>query len=144
MINKRGFMKKVLTFLVMLGLGQAAAAECCCNCEKPKPKVKYITKTKVVEKVVEKPVVVTKESVKVVEKPVIVNKTVYRNVQKKNRVNLLGGTGPTKLSLGSDEARLEREAVFGVQYQRSLNNTLSVGVQVQTNQTVLGSAGIDF
>lgn len=137
-------MKSLLAIIIVLGIGQVAAAECCCNCEQPKPKVKYITKTKVVEKVVEKPVVVTKEVVKVVEKPVVVTKTVYKNIQKKNRLSLLGGTGPTKLSLGKDEARMERGAVFGVQYQRSLNNTLSLGVQVQTNQTVLGSVGIDF
>jgi len=112
----------------------------------PKPKV--ITRTKVVEKVVEKPVpvIVEQERVKVVSQmiPVKVTQTVYRKIQKKNRIALLGGTGSTRLSITQSEARLERGAIMGVQYQRMFRDSLHIGVQIQTNETVLGSIGLDF
>lgn len=145
---------KYLVVTAMILASFYAEAQCCqSQCEvKPaceqKPKVKYITKTKTVEKIVEKPVpfVVEKEVVKVVDRavPVRVVQTIYKKVQKKNRISALGGTGPTKVDVVPTEVRLERGPVFGVQYQRMMGDTLSVGVQVQSNQTVLGSVGIDF
>jgi hypothetical protein len=138
---------KSLIVMALILTGAYAKAQCCpTQCEQPKPKPKVITRTKVVEKVVEKPVPVVKEVVKVVDRPVPVHvtKTVVKRVQKKNRISVLGGTGPTDLDVTPLEARLERGLVFGVQYQRMLSEDLSIGVQVQSNETVLGSVGIDF
>ena len=138
-----------LMIMALVLAGAYAEAQCCpsqCEQAKPKPQIKY--RTKVVEKVVEKPVpfVVEKEVVKVVDRPVPVRvtQTIVKKVQKKNRISALGGTGPTRVSVTSSEVRLERGPVFGVQYQRMLGEDLSVGVQVQSNETVLGSVGIDF
>lgn len=140
-------MKALIVTLAFLLSSAAFGHECCpTKCEQPKPKV--ITRTKVVEKVVEKPVpvIVEQERVKVVPQmiPVKVTQTVYRKVQKKNRISLLGGTGPTRVSTTQSEVRLERGAIVGAQYQRMLGDSLSVGVQVQSNETVLGSVGLDF
>jgi hypothetical protein len=102
----------------------------------------------VVEKIVEKPIIVEQERVQVVKQavPVVVTKTVtvYKKVQKKNRISLLGGSGPTKVVVTSSDVRLERGAVVGAQYQRMVGESLSIGVQVQSNETVLGSIGLDF
>lgn len=141
-----------LLIVTALILGSTYANACCCqnDCEPKKPKIKYITKTKVVEKVVEKivekpvPFIVEKEVIYKELVPVEVTKTIYKKIQKKNRISVLGGSGPTHLSLVPTEARLERGTVFGVQYQRMLGNTLSIGIQGQSNQTVLGSIGLDF
>jgi hypothetical protein len=141
-------MKTLIITLAFLISSAAFGHECCPKpeCQQAKPKV--ITRTKVVEKIVEKPVpvIVEQERVKVVPQmvPVKVTQTVYRKVQKKNRISLLGGTGPTRVSTTQSEVRLERGAVVGAQYQRMLGDSLSVGVQVQSNETVLGSIGLDF
>jgi hypothetical protein len=113
---------------------------CCTSC-KPKTKVveKIVTVEKVVEKVVEKPV----DRVIVVERKVLVQKK--QKKQKKNRVSLMGGIGPSYLSYhGSNQVDLERGAVGGAMYQRLVTDSVSLGVQVQTNQTVLGTVGLDF
>jgi hypothetical protein len=146
-------MKKTITLTTLILAGLTANAECCVvQCQPPKPKV--ITKTKVVEKVVEKPVekivekpvVVEKEVIKVVDRPVPVRvkETIIKKVQKKNRVSALVGMGPTRLSVTQTEARLERGGVVGVQYQRMIGEDLSIGVIVQSNETVMGSIGVDF
>ena len=131
--------------LISMFLVQAAHGQCCE--QKPAcPKVRTKVVTKVVEKVVEKPIIVEQERLKVVQQsvPVVVTKTLIKRVQKKNRISLLGGSGPTKLSVSSSDANLERGPVVGAQYQRLVGETISVGLQLQTNQTVLGSIGIDF
>lgn len=136
-------MKGSILLVVVMMIGAEASAECCpSRCDQPKPKV--ITRIKTVEKLV--PVVVEKEVVKFVDRPVPVRvtQTVVKRVQKKNRVSVLGGAGPTRLSIASSEARLERGPVFGAQYQRMVTEGISVGVQVQSNETVLGSVGFDF
>ena len=140
-------MKTAIVLLVSLFLANAAQAQCCE--QKPAcPKVRTKVITKVVEKIVEKPIIVEQDRVQVVKQavPVIITKTVtvYKRIQKKNRISLLGGTGPTKVSVTSSEVRLERGAVVGAQYQRMVGESLSLGVQVQSNQTVLGSVGLDF
>jgi len=140
-------MKPFIITLVFLTSGVAFGHECCpVKCAQTKPKV--ITRTKVVEKIVEKPVpvIVEQERVKVIPQmvPVKVTQTVYQKIQKKNRIALLGGTGPTRLSVTQSEARLERGAIMGVQYQRMFRDSLHIGVQIQTNETVLGSVGLDF
>jgi len=152
-------MKTIMAVLASVLFAQVAMADCCCKpkessprvCE-DKPKVKYVTRTKVVEKVVdrpvpvivEKPVKVVEKVVQVVDRPVLVRRTVEKKVYKKNRISALAGGGPTRLSTEPGAVVLERGMVLGAQYQRSLNEALSLGIQVQTNQTVLGSVGIDF
>jgi len=137
-------MKNLIVTLAFLMSSAAFGHECCPKpeCQQSKPKI--ITRTKVVEKPV--PVIVEQERVKVVSQmvPVKVTQTVYRKVQKKNRISLLGGTGPTRVSIAQSEVRLERGVIVGAQYQRMLGDSLSVGVQVQSNETVLGSVGLDF
>lgn len=111
----------------------------CCAAQPCKPKMKIVTKTVVVEKVVEKRV----------EVPVYIDRTetkvVTKRVQKKNHISLLGGMGPTKLDqVAPNQTNLNRGAVGGVMYQRSLTESLNIGIQGQTNQTVLGTVGFDF
>jgi hypothetical protein len=72
------------------------------------------------------------------------------NKPSKNRVALLGGHG-TKSGLGKIKqvgSLVEVESnvglVGGAQYQRMLNDTLSVGVQGQTNKTGSLILGLDF
>lgn len=67
----------------------------------------------------------------------------------KNRVSLLAGEGPTgKLdrSRSSDTVSVEENhgAVGGAQYQRLITERVSVGAQVQSNETVLVNVGLDF
>ena len=136
-------MKTLIVSLIAVFFAQAAHAQCCE--QKPAcPKVRTKVVTKVVEKIVEKPIIVEQERVQAV--PVVVTKTVtvYKKVQKKNRVSLLGGSGPTKVVVTPSDVRLERGAVVGAQYQRMVGESLSIGVQVQSNETVLGSIGLDF
>ncbi len=119
---------------------QSYADDCCCE---HKPKIVYKTVVKKVPVVVEKTVVT--EKVVLVDKPVIKEKiVVLKQKAKKNRISLLGGTGPSRLEKEGNEARLIREPIAGLQYQRMLGNSLSIGVQVQTNESVLGSVGFDF
>ncbi len=44
----------------------------------------------------------------------------------------------------ADNVNLNRGAVGGAMYQRLIGETFSVGIQAQTNQTVLGVVGFDF
>lgn len=110
----------------------------CCP-EKPcKPK----TVTKVVEKRIEVPVIV--EVTKTVEKPVYIDRevekkvTVVKRIQKKNHISLLGGFGPTRIDKPqNDRVDLLRGPVGGAMYQRDLSESWGLGIQLQTNQTVL-------
>lgn len=134
-------MKKYLIIASVLLTASLAMADCCdCKCPKPKPvcKPRIITKTVTVEK----PVIT--EKVVVVQRPVIQERILVKKSYKKNRISLLGGMGPTRLEKDSPKVNLLREPVGGLQYQRMVNSSLSVGVQIQTNETVLGSVGLDF
>lgn len=67
----------------------------------------------------------------------------------KNRVSLMGGNGPKgglDKEASSSEVTIKSRvgAVGGVQYQRLLNQRLSVGGQLQTNDTVMLNLGLDF
>ena len=67
----------------------------------------------------------------------------------KNRVSLLGGIGPSgNLKVSSDGSKVSVEtgpaAVGGLQYQRLLTDEISVGGQVQTNQSIMLNVGLDF
>lgn len=71
------------------------------------------------------------------------------NEPKKNRVAVLGGHGAQgglKSSQSGSTVEVESKtgAVGGLQYQRMLNDTLSIGVQGQTNKTGSLLIGIDF
>ena len=82
-----------------------------------------------------------------------VTKTVQENTtmckNDKNRISVLGGHGRKdglKTNTGATNTTVENRAglVMGAQYQRMLNDTLSVGGQVQTNKTGSVMLGIDF
>lgn len=71
------------------------------------------------------------------------------NQGKLNRVAVLGGQGPTgHLRTKSDGVNAEVESqvslVLGAQYTRQLNDTVSAGVQMQDNKTVMSVIGFDF
>jgi hypothetical protein len=118
----------MLLFILFISLAQAH--NCCAPKIKPKPRCQ--TKILYVNKVIEKPITITKE------------KIIVKKVPKKNRLSGLAGLGPTRLNISPTEAALERGVVGGVQYQRMLGDTFSIGVQVQSNESVLGIVGIDF
>lgn len=67
----------------------------------------------------------------------------------KNRVSLLAGNGPKEgldRSKSGTTVTVESRtgAVGGAQYQRLLNERISVGAQIQTNESVLVNIGLDF
>jgi hypothetical protein len=141
-----------MTLVLMFLMGISGYSQNCCEtkccpevkCCEIKPKV--VTRTKVVEKVIEKPVpfVVEKEAVKVVDRPVIV-RIKEKAPKKLNTINILVGAGPTRIEMSPSKAKLLRESVLGVQYlRRSKSSSLNLGIQVQTNETVLGTIGFDF
>jgi hypothetical protein len=71
------------------------------------------------------------------------------NSPNKNRVSLLGGHGAqaglnSSVSGTTTEVESKTGLVGGAQYQRMLNDTLSIGVQGQTNKTGSLLLGIDF
>ena len=116
----------------------------CCtgSCAKPKTIVKKV----VVEKIVEKQVIVEKPVEKIVYVDhTIIETRIVKKERKKNRISLLGGVGPTHLSQpNASQVNLDRSAVGGVMYQRSVSESWSLGIQGQTNQTLLGVVGFDF
>ena len=64
---------------------------------------------------------------------------------KKNRVSLLAGVSPTgHLDRSGNKVSTERSLSVGLQYQRLVTDKFNVGIQVQTNESVLGSVGFDF
>ncbi len=146
--------KKFLVLGMVMFSIQIAAADpvtnnitvngCCNSCSKPK----IIVKKVIVEKpiVVEKVVEVEKPTVKIlyVDRPVI-QKQVVTKKNKKNRISLLGGVGPVGLTQpSSTEIDLVRGPVGGIMYQRLITDRVSLGIQGQTNSTVLGIVGWDF
>ena len=151
-------MKKILVIISMFSLSAFAVegnnnntiivkpiinVKGCCAANPCKQKTKVVTKTVVVEKQV--PVVVEVEKKVYVDRVVEKRVVVVKKVQKKNRISLLGGLGPTRIDRHQDDrVDLIRGPVGGLMYQRLLNESLSIGVQGQTNQTVLGTVGYDF
>jgi hypothetical protein len=77
-------------------------------------------------------------------------KTTCSEEERKNRFSLLGGGGPkgnlrvTQPNAGQARIETNAGAVGGAMYQRKLGKVLSVGGQVQTNESVLFSVGVDF
>lgn len=139
--------KLILVFGALL-ITSISRAECCCAQKQATPKTKIVYRTKVVEKIVEKivpteKIVVVKELVPV-EKAIITEKVVVVKVKpKKNRISVLAGTGPVDLVVDPNSAKITRDGILGLQYQRSLG-MINLGIQIQTNQSVLGSIGLDF
>ena len=75
--------------------------------------------------------------------PVVVNET--KIIKHKNRVSLLAGRAPDgDLSVSGRTVYTEPEFTVGLQYQRVLTERFNVGIQVQTNESVFGSIGLDF
>jgi hypothetical protein len=67
----------------------------------------------------------------------------------KNRISLLGGEGPnSKVDVERSGNQISMESksgtVGGVQYQRNITDRISVGAQVQSNDSALLSVGFDF
>lgn len=72
-----------------------------------------------------------------------------RSEEQKNRVFLLGGAGPKgNLTISSDGSKVtvstETGAIGGLGYQRKISTDVSIGAQVQTNESALISIGLDF
>jgi hypothetical protein len=72
-----------------------------------------------------------------------------QTLDNKNRISLLGGHGPNgrvEKTVSTDQVEVETRngIVGGLQYQRSLNEKLSIGVQGQTNRTGSLMIGLDF
>lgn len=66
---------------------------------------------------------------------------------RKNRISILAGRGPSgDLNRDGRGIYTEHEPIVGLSYQRLgvMYDRLSVGIQIQTNETVLGSAGWEF
>ena len=83
----------------------------------------------------------------VCKETVEVTKTVTE--MKKNRISVMGGSGPTEgLSDSKTSSMVEVEsnvgAIGAAQYQRMLNDKVSAGVQLQTNKSWLLELGLDF
>lgn len=75
----------------------------------------------------------------------VVTQTVEKKVFNKNRISILGGVGPTGLNQPTaTEVDLVRGAVGGLMYQRSLTESWSLGIQLQTNQTALIGGGYSW
>jgi hypothetical protein len=94
-------------------------------------------KFKVVPRVQQFVVTKTKESSKTMCRP------------DKNRVSVAAGNGAKeglKRSTNGNTVEVESRvgAVGGLQYQRMVTEKISVGAQVQTNETVLIGIGLDF
>ena len=75
--------------------------------------------------------------------------TVCSSEKEKNRVSLLAGDGPQNdLNVKKTPTKVTVEsslgAVGGVQYQRLITDDISIGGQLQTNDSVLVNIGIDF
>lgn len=71
----------------------------------------------------------------------------------RNRISVSAGKGPKgglSTSRSSEKVKVETStgAVGGLQYQRSISDLfddrLSVGGQIQTNKSIMGTVGVDF
>lgn len=67
----------------------------------------------------------------------------------RNRIRVLGGSAPsgeltTSKTSSSATIKTDNDAVVGVGYDRLITDKLSVGGQIQSNDTVLINVGLDF
>ncbi len=107
---------------------------------------KYKVVTKVVEKIVYVDKVVLVDKPMLITKEVIVEKEVVKKVgvMKKNNLSLLLGRGPVGIDRTGNRVDLYSDTVAGIGYIRTVGSTLTLGAQIQTNSTLLGSVGMDF
>jgi len=85
----------------------------------------------------------------IVTKTKQVDKLVCKQDLKKNRISLLAGNGPKEgleTSKTASKVSVETDVglVGGLQYQRLLNDRISLGGQLQSNEAVLLNIGLDF
>ena len=75
-------------------------------------------------------------------------KEVIKKVNNKNRIDLLGGYGPTGVNteIGSSYVSTEliKGAVGGISYTRDIGDSVYLGGQVQSNKTFLLDVGFGF
>lgn len=69
--------------------------------------------------------------------------------KRKNRISLLAGQGPQeglKQERNGSSVSVESKVgmIGGLQYQRLITDRVNLGLQLQTNKTILGSVGLDF
>jgi len=77
----------------------------------------------------------------------VVNKELVKN--KKNRIYVLGGIGPTGgLRTSTDGSQYKTShktgSVLGIGFQRKIDEELNIGIQIQNNDTTSLSLGLDF
>lgn len=93
--------------------------------------------------------VVARKQQFIVTKTKQLDKTMCSAELNKNRVSLLAGNGPKEgldKTVTPTQVTIESRtgAVGGVQYQRLITDKISVGAQVQSNQSALVNVGLDF
>lgn len=93
--------------------------------------------------------VVARKQQFIVTKTKQLDKTVCSAELNKNRVSLLGGNGPKEgLTRTTDGNTVTVESktgvVGGLQYQRLITDHISVGAQLQSNESALVEVGLDF
>lgn len=77
------------------------------------------------------------------------SETLCKADKERNRISLLAGKGPKEglnTTRTANEVTVENKigAIGGAQYQRLLTDKISVGAQIQTNESVLVNVGLDF
>ena len=130
--NKVGMLLLAMGLAIVLFVEVASADEPVNNCE-PTTKTIYVEKVVYVDRLV--------QETNVIEQPSL--------PLKKNRLKLLVGVAPQRdlnVSQFGTQVNVSNEQGLtgGLSYDRLLNKRLSLGIQGQTNGTVLGSFGIDF
>jgi len=93
--------------------------------------------------------VVPRQQQFIVTKTKQLDKTVCSAEVNKNRVSLLGGNGPKEgltRTVDGNTVTVESKTgvVSGLQYQRLITDRISVGGQIQSNESALINVGLDF
>jgi hypothetical protein len=93
--------------------------------------------------------VVARKQQFIVTKTKQLDKTMCSAELNKNRVSLLAGNGPKEgldKTVTPTQVTIESRtgAVGGLQYQRLITDKISVGAQLQTNESALINVGLDF
>ncbi len=113
----------------------------CKKCDTTCSKPKIVYKTRYKTKTVPGPIV-TEIKHKIIEKTIV-------KKPRRNRIKLLAGLGlqgvdAERISRLSAQAQADRGFIFGVGYDRLITDKISIGIQVQSNKSALGSVGFDF
>jgi phosphoribosylanthranilate isomerase len=90
----------------------------------------------------------TQEATSSAKKPAIERKVVYRERRKKNAVLVMGGMGPsnarTTIDMTKANVDVSNGPVLGLQYQRSVGNSLLLGATILSNTTATLNLGLEF